>query len=88
MRHTDTPRLVVVIYLLTLLFLGLIYLQGSIDADPVTLSNLEKLNPTVAGSSSAALGSIPMSGETALITLVSVTLLFGCAFLVTRSRAS
>ncbi len=88
MRYNETSKLIIIVYVLTLLFLGAIYVQGHIDTDPATISTLESANYSSAGSQPAELSAnFQMSGETALTAAFAITLFFVFGLFMTRSKS-
>lgn len=83
MGQSDTRKLIVMLYVLTVLFLGAIYYQGLMINEPGTISTLQNADFYAADSFSA---SFQLSGETVLITIFSMTLFFGFAWLMARSK--
>lgn len=88
MQEGDTRKLITVLYVLTLLFLGAIYFQGEVVAEPNAISTLQNVPHTAAGSHSIQLiTNFQMSGESALLAVISVTLFFGFAWLATQPKS-
>ncbi len=82
MQQNDTRKLIVTLYVLTVLFLGAIYFQGEMIKEPGAIATLKNANYAGGG----IIPSFQLSGEMAFLTLVSVTLFFGFAWLVSRAR--
>lgn len=83
MQQNDTRKLIVTLYVLTVLFLGAIYLQGELLSEPGALATLQNANYAT----NDIITSFQLSGETALMTLVSLTLFFGFAWFVSRAKS-
>jgi len=89
MQHRDMRKILSRLYVLTLLFIGLIYMQDAILADPdaiTTLNNATSQFETSAISAQSFIG-FHLSGESAVIALIIVTIFFGFAWRVSRSRS-
>ncbi len=84
MRHNDTHKLLLVVYILTILFILTIYSQGDLSADPSVLSTLQ----TTTGRDAIQLMSgFQMTGESALTTIIALTVFFGFAWVMNRSKS-
>ena len=86
MRQKDTDKIIGVLYILTLLFLALIYWQTTMVNDPGVLQTIREAGLMTSGEG-ALLASMNMSAETALTTGFSVSLFFGVAWMMTRSKS-
>lgn len=88
MQSGDTRKFISLLYVLTLLFLGAIYFQSKIIAEPHAVSTLQQVEHSPAGSHSIQIISrFQMSGETAFITILSLTLFFGFAWLMSQPKS-
>jgi hypothetical protein len=88
MQTGDTRKFISLLYVLTLLFLGAIYFQGEMIHHPEALSTLQQVKSSPVGSHSIQImSSFQMSGETAMITIVSLTLFFGLAWFISHSKS-
>ncbi len=89
MQHRDMRKVMSRLYVLTLLFIGLIYIQDAILADPNAIMTLNNATSQFETSSIPAQSFIGfhLSGESTVITLIIVTLFFGFAWRVVRSRS-
>lgn len=89
MQHRDMRKVLARLYVLTLLFIGLIYMQDSILADPEAIETLNNATSQFETSTIPAQTFIGfhLSGESAVITLIIVTIFFGFAWRVSRSRS-
>ncbi|MCB0260265.1 MAG: hypothetical protein KDH97_14815 [Calditrichaeota bacterium] len=83
MGQSDTRKLIVMLYVLTVLFLGAIYYQGQMINEPGAVSTLQNANFYAADS---FITHFQLSGETVLITIFSMTLFFGFAWMMARSK--
>ncbi len=88
MSHSDTRKFISILYVLTLLFIGAIYLQGDIAGDPEAVTTLQNIGAPSAGQHSAQLiTGFQLSGETTIITVLSLTLFFGLVWLINQSKS-
>lgn len=88
MQASDTRKLIMMLYILTLLFLGIIYLQGDVISQPEVIATLQQVDHSAVGNHSMQImSSFRMSGETILFTALSLTLFFGFAWYVSPSKS-
>lgn len=89
MQHRDMRKMISILYVLTLLFLGIIYMQDSILNDPaamMTLQNAALADQAVNIPSTGTITGFQMTGESVLVTILAVTIFFGFALRIARSR--
>lgn len=87
MRSTDTSIALTVLYVLALLFLGALYLQGDIMAEPGALKTLEAA--ALGGASGQHLmAGFKLSDGSALTTAITLTVFFSIAWVMNRSRSN
>jgi len=88
MQAGDTRKLIMMLYVLTLLFLGTIYLQSDMISQPEVLATLQQVDHSTVGSHSMQImSSFRMSGESILFTAISLTLFFGFAWYLSPSKS-
>lgn len=88
MQAGDTRKLIIILYVLTLLFLGTIYLQSDVISQPEVISTLQQIDQSTVGSHSIQImSSFRMSGESILFTALSITLFFGFAWYFSPSKS-
>lgn len=87
MQHRDMRKVLSRLYVLALLFIGLIYMQDAILADPDAIATLNNATSEFASSTIPAQSFVGfhLSGESAVIALIIVTIFFGFAWRVSRS---
>ena len=83
MHHNDTPKFIIVLYVLVMMFLGVIYFQGGILTEPDAITTLQSANAAAAGQ---FLANLKLESSSAFIAAVSITLLFGMMWFGTRSK--
>lgn len=87
MENNDTGKVISILYVLTLLFLGVIYLQGDVVSDVASATAAtHAVSEFTSAQSASIIENFQMSNGSALIVLVSVSLFFGFAWLMTRSK--
>jgi hypothetical protein len=88
MQTGDTRKFISLLYVLTLLFLGAIYFQGEMIDKPEAVSTLQQVKSSPVGTHSIQImNSFQMSGESALITIFSLTIFFGLAWFMSHSKS-
>lgn len=88
MQASDTRKLIMMLYILTLMFLGTIYLQSEVISQPEVIATLQHVDHSAMGSHSIQImSSFRMSGETILFTTLSLTLFFGFAWYLSPSKS-
>lgn len=88
MQAGDTRKLIMILYVLTLLFLGTIYLQSDIISQPEVIATLQQVDhSTMSNHSMQIMSSFRMSGESILFTAISLTLFFGFAWYLSPSKS-
>jgi hypothetical protein len=87
MQATDTRKLIMMLYILTLMFLGTIYFQSEAISQPEVIATLKQIDHSGMGNHSIQImSSFRMSGETILFTALSLTLFFGFAWYLSPSK--
>lgn len=85
MRRNDTHKLLLVVYILTILFIFVLYSQGDLSTDPTALSTLQM---TTGRESVQLMSGFQLNGESAVATVVTLTIFFGFAWVMSRSKSS
>lgn len=89
MNSPDNRKLIAVLYILTVVFLGIIYWQGNTQLSPDALNTLKAAGQVGGGSTSASFaGGFQIQGDSAFLAMVSLTFFFGIAWLLSRSKTS
>ncbi|MCB0263927.1 MAG: hypothetical protein R3C41_17465 [Calditrichia bacterium] len=89
MRNRDMRKVVLILYVLTLLLLGIIYVQGSLLADPgaiATLQNAAQSANSAGGYYANPLVDIQISGDSLWAVVGVVTAFFGFVWRIVRTR--
>jgi len=87
MQASDTRKLIMMLYILTLLFLGTIYLQSEEISQPEVIATLQQVDhSTMSSHSMQIMSSFRMSDENILFTALSLTLFFGFAWYLSPSK--
>ena len=90
MRHSDTRKVIAILYVLTLLFLAVIYMQDALMADPgamVTMQNAAQVVNDANGITNAPpLINIQINGNSGIALFCVITMVFVMVWRVFRSR--
>ena len=88
MKNNDTRSLIIVLYVLMVLFLGAMYIQGEIMNDPETFANVKTLQYATPDYQVMQLATtFHISGEATIMTITALTVLFGFGMIVSRSKS-
>ncbi len=87
MRQGDMSKLISILYVLTIMFLGAIYFQDIIVSDPGATATLQNIGYSVNEAQAIPLiSSLQFSNSSMLLIFVSVTLFFAFAWRMVRTK--
>lgn len=88
MQHGDVRKLISVIYVLSILFLGSIYFQDTIVTDPEATATLQNIGYSVNEAQALPLiSSLQLTNGSMMLVFVSITLFFAFAWRMARTRS-